>query len=148
MRTANSLHLLAILLVGTAALGAKAMDGPVSQSGLDPIPVSLDLDDKDKDSKALSDAIADAVRNDPRFTLVTRVPPLGLKMVMDDGVKPEDDDSRHIEAYEVDFKSGSGKYVGASSGYCDRDKVAMCGRVVVQDSFDAYQAYIAKLHKS
>lgn len=125
--------ILAGLLLGAAA---PAM----AQS---PISVKLDLYDGDKYSHAFSDGVRAAVGGDSRFVIVDKLPPDGLKISVDDAISYDAGNGAETAAYAVSLKLGSGKFVTKSSGYCDVRKWDMCGRVVAQDVYDAYQAYMA-----
>ncbi len=108
-----------------------------------PIAVKLDLFDGDKYSHAFSEGLRNAIANDDRYSLSDNLPPDGLKISMDDAISYDADNSAETAAYSVDLKLGSGKFVTKSEGWCDVKKFDMCGRVVAQDAYDAYQAYIA-----
>ncbi len=108
-----------------------------------PIQVKLDLYDGDKYSHAFSDGVRAAINGDSRFQVVDKLPPEGLKISVDDAVSYDADNGAETAAYAVSLKLGSGKFVTKSTGYCDVKKWDMCGRVVAQDVYDAYQAYMA-----
>ena len=108
-----------------------------------PVAVSLDLYSGDKDSKGFADALTAAISGDERFALVTPLPADGMKIIMKDALLPQNEDMKSIGAYDVVLKLGNGKYIDEKQGFCDLAKLTMCGRVVAQDSFDAYQTYMA-----
>jgi len=108
-----------------------------------PIAVTLDLYSGDKTSKGFSDALTAAVSADDRFEVVKALPADGMKIVMKDALLPQNTDMQDNAAYDVVLMLGNGKYIDEKQGLCDLAKLTMCGRVVAQDSFDAYQAYIA-----
>ena len=129
--------ILAGLLLGTAAPALA------QEANSAPIPVKLDLYDGDKYSHAFSDGVRAAIGGDSRFQLVDKLPPEGLKISVDDAISYDADNGAETAAYAVSLKLGSGKFVTKSSGYCDVKRWDMCGRVVAQDVYDAYQAYMA-----
>ena len=121
-----------------AVAGAQNSDAPAK-----PIAVVLDLYSGDKLSQGFSDALTAAVSGDDRFEVVKALPADGMKIVMKDALLPQNNDSETIAAYDVLLTLGNGKYLDEKQGFCDVAKLTMCGRVVAQDSFDAYQAYLA-----
>ena len=118
----------------------------VTQLQTPPISVMLDLYTGDTNSKGFADGLTAAISDDERFQVVTALPADGMKIVMTDSLVSQNDDSRAIAAYDVVLKLGNGKYIAEKQGFCDLSALAMCGRVVAQDSYDAYQAYMAQ-HK-
>ncbi len=108
-----------------------------------PIPVILDLYSGDKLSQGFSDALTAAVSGDDRFAVVKTLPADGMKISMKDALLPTNTDTQNIAAYDVLLTLANGKYIDEKQGFCDVAKLPMCGRVVAQDSFDAYQAYMA-----
>ena len=121
-----------------AAAGAQSADAPDK-----PIPVILDLYSGDKLSQGFSDALTAAVSGDDRFEVVKTLPADGMKIAMKDALLPQNNDSETVAAYDVVLTLANGKYIDEKQGFCDVAKLPMCGRVVAQDSFDAYQAYKA-----
>ena len=111
------------------------------------IAVTLDLYTGDTNSKGFADGLTAAISDDERFQVVTALPADGMKISMTDSLVTQNDDSRAIAAYDVVLKLGTGKYIDEKQGFCDLSALTMCGRVVAQDSYDAYQAYMAQ-HKS
>ena len=109
----------------------------------DPVTVKLDLFDGDKYSHAFSEGVRAAIANDSRFTVSDTLPADGLKIVMNDAISSDKDNGSDIASYSVDLKLGSGKFVASTSGYCDVRKFDMCGRVVAEDVYNAYTAFIA-----
>ncbi len=134
--------------LGLAAAAIPVTTGAqVAQLQTPPIAVMLDLYSGDANSKGFADGLAAAISDDERFHIVTALPADGMKIVMTDSLVTQHDDSRAIAAYDVVLKLGTGKYIDEKQGFCDLSALAMCGRVVAQDSYDAYQAYMAQ-HKS
>ena len=129
----------AILCLGLAGVACPLTAGAQTA----PVAVSLDLYTGDKDSKGFADALTAAVSDDARFALVTPLPADGMKIIMKDALLPQNEDMKSIGAYDVVLKLGTGKYIDEKQGFCDLAKLTMCGRVVAQDSFDAYQSYMA-----
>jgi hypothetical protein len=119
--------------------GAQTAETPAR-----PVAVALDLFSGDKNSKGFADALTAAITGDNRFTLVTPLPADGLKIVMNEGLSVQDTDMQTNAAYDVVLTLGNGKYIDEKRGLCDLARLTMCGRVVAQDSFDAYQAYMAR----
>jgi len=133
----KSFILTACLTAGLLLYAVPALaDGPVS--------VKFDLYDGDKYSHALSDGIRNAMSGDERFTVVDKLPPDGIKVIMNDAVTAGE--GSEIASYSVDIKLGSGKFVATKSGYCDIKKFDMCGRVVTEDVYDAYTEYMVAHH--
>ncbi len=128
----------ALLALMTAPVAARAQDTPTQL-----ISVALDLYSGDKNSKGFADALTAAISGDNRFTVVTQLPPDGLKIIMKEALVSQGTDMQTNASYDVVLKLGNGKYIDEKQGYCDLARLDMCGRVVAQDSFDAYQAYIA-----
>ncbi len=122
---------------------AGAQSAPETSGSAKPIAVTLNLYSGDKLSQGFSEALTAAIGGDERFEVVKTLPPDGMTIVMKDALLPQNNDSETIAAYDVLLKSGTGKYIDEKQGFCDAAKLTMCGRVVAQDSFDAYQAYIA-----
>ncbi len=108
-----------------------------------PIAVVLDLYSGDKLSQGFSEALTAAVSGDDRFEVVKALPADGMKIVMKDALLPQGTDMQDNAAYDVVLTLGNGKFIDEKQGLCDLAKLTMCGRVVAQDSFDAYQAYMA-----
>ena len=127
-----------LLALTTAPVAARAQDAPTQL-----ISVALDLYSGDKNSKGFADALTAAISGDNRFTVVTQLPPDGLKIIMKEALVSQDTDMQTNASYDVVLKLGNGKFIDEKQGYCDLARLDMCGRVVAQDSFDAYQAYIA-----
>ena len=127
----------------TLALALPTVSG-AQDAGAKPVPVMLDLYSGDKNSQGFSEALAAAVSGDARFEVVKALPPEGLKIIMTDALVPQHNDDQAIAGYDVVLKLGNGKYIDEKQGFCDLAKLAMCGRVVAQDSFDAYQAYMVR----
>ena len=121
-----------------ASAGAQSADVPAK-----PIAVTLDLYSGDKLSQGFSDALTAAISGDDRFEVVKALPADGMKIVMKDALLPQGTDMQDNAAYDVVLMLGNGKYIDEKQGLCDLAKLPMCGRVVAQDSFDAYQAYMA-----
>jgi hypothetical protein len=129
-------------LVTAAPAGAQSADAPAK-----PIPVMLDLYAGDKNSKGFADALTAAISGDDRFDLVQTLPADGMKISMTDALLRQTDDMDNKAAYDVVLKLANGKFIGEKQGLCDLARLPMCGRVVAQDSFDAYQDYMAH-HKA
>lgn len=108
-----------------------------------PIVVKFDLFDGDKYSHAFSEGVRAAINSDDRFQVVSKLPPDGVKISVDDAISYDAGNGAETAAYAVSLKLGSGKFVTKLNGYCDVKKWDMCGRVVAQDIYDAYQAYMA-----
>ncbi len=125
----------AILALGFVALPALA-DGPVT--------VKLDLYDGDKYSHAFSEGLRAAVGNDARYVQSDTLPPDGMKMTMNDAISSDPENGSDLAAYSVTLKTGAGKFIAKTEGFCDVKKFDMCGRVVAEDSYNAYVAYVAK----
>lgn len=128
------------LLTACLAAGFLIHAAPALADG--PISVKFDLYDGDKYSHALSDGIRNAMTNDPRFIVVDKLPPDGIKVIMNDAVTGGD--GAEIASYAVDIKLGSGKFVATKTGFCDVKKFDMCGRVVTEDVYDAYTDFMSK----
>ncbi|MBW8880253.1 MAG: hypothetical protein JF615_02170 [Asticcacaulis sp.] len=109
----------------------------------EPLPVKLELFGKDRTSKAFAVALNDAVAGDSRFVLVDTLPDNGMRLIMADSLQPQNDEVLELLGYDFTFKLGSGQYVGEARGLCDKAKMAMCGRLVAEDAYKAYAAYIA-----
>ena len=109
----------------------------------DPVAVKLDLFDGDKYSHAFSEGLRAAIANDSRFTVSDTLPADGMKIIMSDAISSDKDNGSDIASYAVDLKLGSGKFISSTSGYCDVRKFDMCGRVVAEDAYNAYVAFIA-----
>jgi len=129
-------------LFATAPAGAQSADAPAK-----PIAVMLDLYTGDKTSKGFAEALTAAIGGDDRFELVKVLPADGMEISMTDALLKQTDDMDNKAAYDVVLKLGNGKFVGEKQGLCDLARLPMCGRVVAQDSFDAYQDYMAH-HKA
>ena len=121
-----------------AMAGAQSVETPDK-----PIAVVLDLYSGDKLSQGFSEALTAAVSGDERFEVVKALPPDGMKIAMKDALLPQNTDTQNIAAYDVILTLANGKFIDEAQGFCDVAKLVMCGRVVAQDSFDAYQAYMA-----
>ncbi len=126
------------LSLAPISAGAQSADASAT-----PIPVMLDLYSGDKLSQGFTDGLRAAITGDDRFTVVKTLPADGMKIAMKDALFPSNTDERSIAAYDVLLTRGDGKYIDEKQGFCDVAKLDMCGRVVAQDSFDAYQAYMA-----
>lgn len=109
-----------------------------------PISVKLDLYDGDKYSQAFSDGVRAAIAGDSRFQVVDKLPPEGMKISLDDAISYDAGNGAETAAYEVKLKLGSGKSVNKLDGYCDVKRWDMCGRVVVEDAYNAYQTYMGE----
>ena len=107
-----------------------------------PISVKLDLYDGDKYSHRFSEGVRAAIGSDSRYVVSKTLPPDGLIVSMDDALSYDADNGAETASYEVSLKLGSGKFVTKSSGYCDVKKFDMCGRVVAEDVYNAYEAYL------
>ncbi len=118
--------------------GAQSADAPDK-----PIAVMLDLYSGDKLSQGFSEALTAAISGDGRFEVVKTLPPDGMKIAMKDALLPQNTDTQNIAAYDVILTLANGKFIDETQGFCDVAKLPMCGRVVAQDSFDDYQAYMA-----
>ncbi len=134
------------LALGLAALPVTA-GAQTSDASAKPVAVMLDLFSGDKTSKGFADALTAAVGADDRFSIVKPLPADGLKIIMNAALTVQDTDMQTNAAYDVVLKLGNGKYIDEKQGFCDLARLTMCGRVVAQDSYDAYQAYMAK-HKN
>ncbi len=108
-----------------------------------PVPVKLDLYDGDKYSHRFSDGIRGAVGGDSRYTVVDKLPPEGLKISVDTAISYDEGNAAETASYSVSLKLGSGKFVNSLTGWCDVKKFDMCGRVVAEDAYNAYEAYMA-----
>ncbi len=127
---------LAVLVSSLAACALPAL----AQA---PITVKLDLYDGDKYSHAFSEGVRAAIAGDARFQVADKLPPEGLKISVDDAISYDAGNGAETAGYAVSLKLGSGKSVTRLDGYCDVKKWDMCGRVVAQDAYDAYQTYMA-----
>ncbi len=136
----------AIMVLGLGLPGLAAAQN-ANQAATKPVAVALDLYSGDKNSKGFADGLTAAISGDDRFQLVTILPADGLKIIMKEALVVQDTDMQTNAAYDVVLKLGNGKYIDEKTGYCDLARLPMCGRVVAQDSFDAYQAYLAH-HKA
>ena len=76
--------------------------------------------------------------------LVDQLPKDGLRIIVAEPLREQEEDSRSLRIYSVTYKLGSGKYIGDDQGLCDADRLTMCGRVVAEDAHIAYKAYMAK----
>ena len=108
-----------------------------------PVSVKLDLYDGDKYSHAFSEGIRSAVGGDSRYAVVDKLPPDGLKISVDDAISYDESNAGETAAYSVSLKLGSGKFVNKLTGWCDVKNFDMCGRVVAEDAYNAYQTYVA-----
>ena len=117
---------------------------PAMASAQDAVVVKLDLFNGDRLTQAFSTALSAAVSGDSRFSVVDELPADGLKIIVDDSVKPQNDDSRNLISYSIRLRLQSGKSIRSLDGICDAAKMDMCGRVVAEDSYNAYVAYMAK----
>ncbi len=127
------------------AIGVIGLAVPVwaqAQDAARPVVVALDLYTGDKNSKGFADGLTAAISGDDRFQLVTTLPADGLKIIMKEALVVQDTDMQTNAGYDVVLKLGNGKYLDEKTGICDLSRLPMCGRVVAQDSYDAYQTYL------
>ena len=138
---------LAIVRLGLAVSGSAISGWAGAQEAVQPVAkpvvVALDLYTGDKNSKGFADGLTAAISGDDRFQLVTTLPADGLKIIMKEALVVQDTDMQTNAGYDVVLKLGNGKYLDEKTGLCDLSRLPMCGRVVAQDSYDAYQAYLA-----
>lgn len=142
MKSYVKIACLAAVVAG--ALGLQAL--PAFADG--PVAVKLDLFDGDKYSHAFSEGLRAAVANDARYAVSDNLPGDGIKLIMKDSISYDSSNDSDIASYAVDIKLASGKFVATTSGYCDVRKFDMCGRVVAEDAYNAYTAYIARTAKN
>ncbi len=135
-RTAFSRAAIAAILVALACPALAAAADIV-------VPVHLNLYDGDRTTKAFSDALRQTVASDSRFTLTDPLPPEGVDIIMNDALKLSENEDMSVVSYEVTLKLGSGKFLKNLQGNCDQRRLAMCGRIVVEDAYTAYSVWAA-----
>ena len=130
-------YLVLLVLAGFVVVPAVA----AAQS---PVPVQMELYKGDRDTQHFTEALRAAVTGDSRFAVVDTLPDTGLKIIVDESLQPQNNDDVSLAGYTVQLKLGSGKWVGSEQGLCDLAKLAMCGRIVAEDSYNTYTAFMAK----
>lgn len=104
------------------------------------IPVHLDLYKGDRLTSAFAESLRATITSDSRFAIADPLPPEGLNVIMNDGLKPQETEDQATAGYEVTLKYGSGKFLRNLTGYCDQKRLEMCGRVVAEDIYSSYVA--------